>query len=69
MHLTHPSLTQHIRPCASPFLTIIIFLFPFTTLIPNYYYPQTNIQFFPPNKISLNIYPLALIPILLFPPV
>ena len=44
----------------------MIFLFAFSTLIGNYYYGETNIEFLGANKIWLNIYRIAVIGMVLF---
>ncbi|KUR62463.1 alanine/glycine:cation symporter family protein [Bacillus safensis] len=66
IELTQASLSQHIGPWASGFLAIMIFLFAFSTLIGNYYYGETNIEFLGANKIWLNIYRVAVIGMVLF---
>ncbi|MDR4251588.1 alanine/glycine:cation symporter family protein [Bacillus pumilus] len=66
IELTQASLSQHIGPWASGFLAIMIFLFAFSTLIGNYYYGETNIEFLGANKIWLNIYRIAVIGMVLF---
>ncbi|OLP65731.1 Amino-acid carrier protein AlsT [Bacillus pumilus] len=66
IELTQASLSQHIGPWASGFLAIMIFLFAFSTLIGNYYYGETNIEFLKSNKIWLNVYRVAVIGMVLF---
>ncbi|PRS13483.1 sodium:alanine symporter [Bacillus pumilus] len=66
IELTQASLSQHIGPWASGFLAIMIFLFAFSTLIGNYYYGETNIEFLGANKAWLNIYRIAVIGMVLF---
>ncbi|EDW20262.1 alanine/glycine:cation symporter family protein [Bacillus sp. FSL K6-4563] len=66
IELTQASLSQHIGPWASGFLAIMIFLFAFSTLIGNYYYGETNIEFLGANKVWLNIYRIAVIGMVLF---
>ncbi|KEP26762.1 MULTISPECIES: alanine/glycine:cation symporter family protein [Bacillus] len=66
IELTQASLSQHMGPWASGFLAIMIFLFAFSTLIGNYYYGETNIEFLGANKIWLNIYRIAVIGMVLF---
>ncbi|MBG9910029.1 sodium:alanine symporter [Bacillus xiamenensis] len=66
IELTQASLSQHIGPWASGFLAVMIFLFAFSTLIGNYYYGETNIEFLGANKIWLNIYRVAVIGMVLF---
>lgn len=66
IELTQASLSQHIGPWASGFLAIMIFLFAFSTLIGNYYYGETNIEFIKSNKVWLNVYRVAVIGMVLF---
>ncbi|MCY7474167.1 alanine/glycine:cation symporter family protein [Bacillus safensis] len=66
IELTQASLSQHIGPWASGFLAIMIFLFAFSTLIGNYYYGETNIEFLGANKMWLNVYRVAVIGMVLF---
>ena len=64
-NLTQASLSQHIGPWASGSLAITISRFAFSTLIGNYYYGETNIDF-GANKVWLNIYRIAVIGMVLF---
>ncbi|MFS0655421.1 alanine/glycine:cation symporter family protein [Bacillus sp. 179-C3.3 HS] len=66
IELTQASLSQHIGPWASGVLAIMIFLFAFSTLIGNYYYGETNIEFLKSNKAWLNVYRVAVIGMVLF---
>ncbi|MFS0782117.1 alanine/glycine:cation symporter family protein [Bacillus sp. 1P06AnD] len=56
INLTQMALTEHIGPWASIFIAVAIFLFGFSSIIGNYYYGETNIEFIRDNKIALNIY-------------
>ncbi|SEN55825.1 alanine/glycine:cation symporter family protein [Lihuaxuella thermophila] len=51
---------------AQHFLTISIFLFAFTTLIGNYYYGETNIEFIKSSKTWLFIYRVAVLGMLIW---
>ncbi|MBR2565323.1 MAG: alanine:cation symporter family protein [Paenibacillus sp.] len=66
IELTQAALSVHIGPWASGFLAIMVFLFAFSTLIGNYYYGETNIEFIKSNKIWLWIYRVAVISMVLF---
>ncbi len=57
--LTQVALTHEIGPIGTHFVTIAIFLFAFTSIIGNYYYGETNIQFMTANKWALWIYRAA----------
>ncbi|MGB2579188.1 AGCS family alanine or glycine:cation symporter [Elusimicrobium simillimum] len=48
--LTQFSLTQSIGAAGGYFITFCLFLFAFTSIIGNYYYGQSNIQFITQNK-------------------
>ncbi|WP_353853896.1 alanine/glycine:cation symporter family protein [Bacillus sp. Bos-x628] len=66
IELTQVALSDHIGPWASGFLAIMVFLFAFSTLIGNYYYGETNIEFLGANKFWLNLYRVAVIGMVLF---
>ena len=55
------ALNQQVGVWAEHFLTISILLFAFSSLIGNYYYGETNIEFIRENKTWLLIYRLAVI--------
>lgn len=57
--LTQVALTHEIGPIGTHFVTIAIFLFAFTSIIGNYYYGETNIQFMTANKWALWTYRAA----------
>ncbi|MBR3830479.1 MAG: alanine:cation symporter family protein [Muribaculaceae bacterium] len=57
--LTQVAITHEIGPIGTHFITIAIFLFAFTSIIGNYYYGETNIQFMTANKWALWIYRAA----------
>ncbi|WP_100406336.1 alanine/glycine:cation symporter family protein [Bacillus solitudinis] len=57
--LTQSALTQHIGEWASSFVAIAILLFAFSSIIGNYYYGETNIEFIRENSIWLIIYRIA----------
>ncbi|WP_200889234.1 alanine/glycine:cation symporter family protein [Jeotgalibacillus soli] len=56
IQLTQDALTSHVGGWAGTFVSIAIFLFAFTSIVGNYYYGQTNIEFIKYNPIALNIY-------------
>jgi alanine or glycine:cation symporter, AGCS family len=55
------ALNQQVGVWAEHFLTISILLFAFSSLIGNYYYGETNIEFIRENKTWLLIYRLAVV--------
>jgi Na+/alanine symporter len=50
IEIAQQALSAEVGPWAEHFLSIAISLFAFTTLIGNYYYGQTNIEFIPAAK-------------------
>ena len=66
INLTQMALSEHIGSWAGTFVSIAIFLFAFSSIIGNYYYGETNIEFIRDNKIILNIYRVAVIAMVVF---
>nr|MDH3155748.1 alanine/glycine:cation symporter family protein [Bacillus licheniformis] len=66
IELTQASLSTHIGTWASGFLAIMVFLFSFSTLIGNYYYGETNIEFLHTNKAWLFIYRICVLAMVIF---
>lgn len=64
--LTQAALSEHIGSWASGSLAIMIFLFAFSTLIGNYYYGETNIEFLNSNKKVLLIYRYSVLAMIIF---
>lgn len=64
--LTQAALSSQIGPWASYFIAAIILLFAFTTLIGNYYYGETNIEFLGQKKGWVYLYRIAAIGMILF---
>ena len=54
--LTQMAITHEVGPIGTHFVTIAIFFFAFTSIIGNYYYGETNIQFMTSNKWALWLY-------------
>lgn len=61
IQLTQEALKTHIGPWAPLFVAVAIFLFAFSSLMGNYYYGQTNIEFLNGSKTTLMIYRIAII--------
>ena len=59
IELTQIALVNQIGPIGAHFISIAIFLFAFTSIVGNYYYGETNIQFLTPNRWVLYGYRLA----------
>ncbi|GGG16060.1 sodium:alanine symporter [Lysinibacillus alkalisoli] len=64
--LTQQSLTYHIGDWAGIFLSVLIFLFAFSTLLGNYYYGETNISFIKNSAIAILCYRIAAIGMIIF---
>nr|WP_096439083.1 alanine/glycine:cation symporter family protein [Alteribacter populi] len=59
IQLTQNAMTAHLGDWASIFVTVAIFFFAFSSLLGNYYYGQTNIEFISEKKIYLTIFRVA----------
>lgn len=66
IQLTQVALSTHIGGWAVQFIAIILFMFAFSSLVANYYYGETNIEFLTSNKIWLNLYRFGVILMILF---
>ncbi|WP_243387955.1 alanine/glycine:cation symporter family protein [Bacillus kexueae] len=66
IQLTQAALASHIGSWASIFVAIAIFLFAFSSIIGNYYYGETNIEFIRENKMALFVYRLAVVAMVVF---
>lgn len=56
IQLTQDALAFHVGEWASIFVSIAIFLFAFSSIVGNYYYGQTNIEFIKNSPLFLNLY-------------
>jgi len=66
VELTQAALTAEVGPIATSFLTIAIFLFAFSSILGNYYYGETNIQFISEKKIYVTLYRIGVVGMVLF---
>ena len=66
IELTQAALTSHIGPMGGIFIAICIFLFAFSSIVGNYYYGQSNIEFMSENKTTLNIFRAGVVVMVLF---
>ncbi|TDB51714.1 MULTISPECIES: alanine/glycine:cation symporter family protein [Bacillaceae] len=66
IQLTQVALSTHIGGWAVQFIAIILFMFAFSSLVANYYYGETNIEFLTSNKVWLNLYRFGVILMVLF---
>ncbi len=61
INLTQMALAEHFGAWAPGFVSIAIFLFAFSSVIGNYYYGETNIEFIRDNKKVLFVYRIAVL--------
>lgn len=66
IQLTQAALTTHVGSWAPAFVGGAIFLFAFTSIIGNYYYGETNIEFIKESPVALLIYRITVIGMVLF---
>ncbi|MDM5190683.1 alanine/glycine:cation symporter family protein [Bacillus sp. DX4.1] len=66
IELTQAALSSQIGAWASSFLAVIIFLFAFSSLLGNYYYGETNIEFIQRSKTWLTMYRFAVVGMVMF---
>lgn len=64
--LTQAALTHHVGEWAGAFVATAIFLFAFSSIIGNYYYGETNIDFIKYSPVSLFLYRLAVLGMVVF---
>ncbi|WP_223069172.1 alanine/glycine:cation symporter family protein [Paenibacillus caui] len=64
--LTQMALSEHIGSWASGTLAVMVFLFAFSTLIGNYYYGETNIEFLKSRKSVLILYRFCVLGMVIF---
>ncbi|QPC46486.1 alanine/glycine:cation symporter family protein [Mangrovibacillus cuniculi] len=61
IQLTQNALGEFVGAVGAPFLAVLIFLFAFSSIVGNYYYGETNLEFIRNNKVALTLYRLAVI--------
>ncbi|KZE45291.1 alanine/glycine:cation symporter family protein [Rossellomorea marisflavi] len=66
IQLTQAALTTHVGGWANTFVAIAIFLFAFSSIIGNYYYGETNIEFIKYSPVTLFLYRLAVLGMVIF---
>lgn len=66
VELTQAALTAEVGSLATLFLTLAIFLFAFSSILGNYYYGETNIQFISDKKIYVTLYRIGVVGMVLF---
>lgn len=65
VELTQASLEAQIGPVAKWFVAVAVYLFAFTTIIANYYYSETNLEFINNSKSLLTMFRISMIVLLL----
>lgn len=66
IQLTQAAMSAHIGSWAPIFVAVAIFLFAFSSVIGNYYYGETNIEFIKNSRTALLIYRLAVVGMVIF---
>ncbi len=66
IELTQKALVSQIGPFGAYFIAICILLFAFSSIVGNFYYGQTNIEFINSKKWILNVYRIIVIGMVLF---
>ena len=66
INLTQASLQDHLGSWAGVVLAITIFFFAFSSVIGNYYYGESNIEFIKDSKIALNIFRVIVVGFVFF---
>ncbi|WP_296644701.1 alanine/glycine:cation symporter family protein [Romboutsia sp. 13368] len=66
IELTQAALSSHIGPIGNIFIAVCIFLFAFSSIVGNYYYGQSNMEFLNLSKKGLNIFRILVIGMVLF---
>ncbi|WP_026560948.1 alanine/glycine:cation symporter family protein [Bacillus sp. J37] len=64
--LTQQALESSMGTWAGIFLSIIVLMFAFSSIVGNYYYGESNIEFINNNKLFLNIYRVAVVAMVAF---
>jgi len=66
IELTQEALAYHIGPVGNIFIAVCILLFAFSSIVGNYYYGQSNIEFMSNNKSTMTIFRVVVIGFVLF---
>jgi len=66
VQLTQEAMNQHLGSGAGIFVAVAVLLFAFSSIIGNYYYGETNIEFIKSSKTALLIYRLAVLAMVMF---
>lgn len=66
IELTQAALSSQIGPIGNIFIAICILLFAFSSIVGNYYYGESNIEFMSNNKTVLNVFRAMVVGMVLF---
>lgn len=66
IELTQAALSSQIGPIGNVFIAICILLFAFSSIVGNYYYGESNIEFISGNKTVLNLFRVVVVGMVLF---
>ena len=66
IELTQAALSAHIGPIGNVFIAVCIFLFAFSSIVGNYYYGQSNMEFVNLSKNGLNVFRTIVVAMVLF---
>ena len=66
IQVTQAALNHHIGGWAPTFIAVAMFLFAFSSVVGNYYYGETNIEFIKTSKTWLNIYRIAVLAMVVY---
>lgn len=66
IELTQAALTHHIGPMGSIFVAVCIFLFAFSSIVGNYYYGESNMEFIKLSKVGINVFRALVVAMVLF---
>ncbi|MGL5328709.1 MAG: alanine/glycine:cation symporter family protein [Peptostreptococcaceae bacterium] len=66
IELTQEALAYHIGPIGNIFIAVCILLFAFSSIVGNYYYGQSNVEFMTKNKTVMTVFRIAVVGFVLF---
>ncbi|HSQ89824.1 alanine/glycine:cation symporter family protein [Romboutsia sp.] len=66
IELAQAAVVHHIGPMGSTFIAVAILLFAFSSIVGNYYYGESNIEFMSGSKTTLNIFRACVVGMVLF---
>lgn len=66
IQITQAAMQHHVGSWAPAFVAVAIFLFAFSSIVGNYYYGETNIEFIKKSKTTLAVYRTAVVAMVIF---